>query len=295
MTMEQPLLSIKDFSHRFVVDRTLSIDAVSHLSLEVRQGEIYGLVGESGCGKSTLARAVMGLYPVRSGSICFKGLNIADRSIFRRHREDIQKGMQMIFQDSAAALNPCMRVEDIVAEPLDIRRMLPDKKERHRKIARLLEKLGLDASMGEQRPGELSGGQRQRVAIARAVVAGPELVVADEPVASLDVSMQAQIVTFFQHLRDEYGVSFLFISHDLAMVHYMCDRVGVMYGGRLVEEAPAEELFSGPVHPYTRALLSAVPEADPVRDRSRVILEYDASTPTGNSFVEVSSGHYVLQ
>ncbi len=293
LSMALPILSVRDFSHRFVVDRTLSIDAVSHLSLEIEKGEIYGLVGESGCGKSTLARAVAGLYPVTSGEIWFRGLNIADKGVLRRHRDEIRQGMQIIFQDSAAALDPRMSVEELVAEPLEIRRLFGDRAGRRREAARLLDMVGLAASTSDKRPGELSGGQRQRVAVARAVAARPELVVADEPVASLDVSMQAQIVTLFQQLREENGFSFLFISHDLAMMRYVCDRIGVMYAGRLVEEAAAEELFSDPLHPYTQALLSAMPEADPVRDRARVVLSFE-DKGQGNVFSERRPGHKVL-
>lgn len=292
--MSLPLLELRDCCRNFVVDSSLTVEAVRHLSLSLYPGEIYGLVGESGCGKSTLARTVMGIYPVSSGEIFFQGLKISDRNVFRRHREQVQKDMQMIFQDSAAALNPCMSVEDIVAEPMEIRHVLPGGSERRRILADLLRRVGLDAVMLDRHPGELSGGQRQRVAIARAVAVRPKLVIADEPVASLDVSMQAQIVTLFQQLQREQGFSFLFISHDLAMVRYLCDRVGVMYAGCLVEEASADEIFARPQHAYTRALFSAMPEPDPHRERGRAVLACEPAVPCGGIMEEIAPGHRVL-
>ena len=292
--MSAPLLEIRDCCRNFVVDRSLTVEAVRHFSLTLRPGEIYGLVGESGCGKSTLARTIMGIYPVSSGEIWFRGLKISDRSVLRRHRCEVRRGMQMIFQDSSAALNPVMSVEEILAEPLEIWGLLPRGKERRDVLERLLHRVGMDASALCRQPAELSGGQRQRVAIARAVAVHPELVIADEPVASLDVSMQAQIVTLFQQLQQEQGFSFLYISHDLAMVRYLCDRVGVMRAGRLVEEAEADELFAHPCHAYTRVLLSAMPEPDPRYERARTILSCHEEE-LGTTFEEVSPGHRVLR
>ena len=292
--MPGPLLEIRDCCRNFVVDRSLTVEAVRHFSLTLRPGEIYGLVGESGCGKSTLARTIIGVYPVSSGEIWFQGLKISDRSVLRRHRREVRRGMQMIFQDSSAALNPVMSVEEILAEPLEVWGLLPRGKERREVLERLLHRVGMDASALCRQPAELSGGQRQRVAIARAVAVHPELVIADEPVASLDVSMQAQIVTLFQQIQQEQGFSFLYISHDLAMVRYLCDRVGVMRAGRLVEEAETDELFAHPCHAYTRVLLSAMPEPDPRYERARTILSYDEEE-LGTTFEEVSPGHRVLR
>ena len=292
--MSAPLLEIRDCCRTFVVDRTLTVEAVRHFSLTLRPGEIYGLVGESGCGKSTLARTIMGVYPVSSGEIWFRGLKISDSRVLRRHRREVRRGMQMIFQDSSAALNPVMSVEEILAEPLEIWGLLPRGKERRETLERLLHRVGMDASALFRQPAELSGGQRQRVAIARAVAVHPDLVIADEPVASLDVSMQAQIVTLFQQLQQEQGFSFLYISHDLAMVRYLCDRVGVMRSGRLVEEAEADELFAHPCHAYTRVLLSAMPEPDPRYERARTILSCHEDE-LGTTFEEVSPGHRVLR
>ena len=292
--MSAPLLEIRDCCRNFVVDRTLTVEAVRHFSLTLRPGEIYGLVGESGCGKSTLARTIMGVYPVSSGEIWFRGLKISDSRVLRRHRREVRRGMQMIFQDSSAALNPVMSVEEILAEPLEIWGLLPRGKERRDVLERLLHRVGMDASALCRQPAELSGGQRQRVAIARAVAVHPDLVIADEPVASLDVSMQAQIVTLFQQVQQEQGFSFLYISHDLAMVRYLCDRVGVMRSGRLVEEAEADELFAHPCHAYTRVLLSAMPEPDPRYERARTILSCDEEE-LGTTFEEVSPGHRVLR
>ena len=206
----------------------------------------------------------------------------------------MQQDMQIIFQDSAAALNPRMTVHDLVTEPWDIHHCLTHASERYERLCTLLQQVGLGRDVLLKRPGELSGGQRQRVAIARAIAMRPKLIIADEPVSSLDVSIQAQIVTLFQHLQHEHGFSFLFIAHDLAMVRYLCDRTGVMYAGRLVELAETEELFTHPQHAYTRALLSAMPEADPLREREKRFIEYDPQTPLGHRWTNISESHAVL-
>ena len=269
---------------------------VSHVDLDIADGERVGLIGSSGSGKSMIAKAMMGLLPAPaqvSGSIEMGGRRIvgatdADIADLRG------RYVGMVFQNPAAALNPVMSVEEILAEPLEIWGLLPRGKERRDVLERLLHRVGMDASALCRQPAELSGGQRQRVAIARAVAVHPDLVIADEPVASLDVSMQAQIVTLFQQVQQEQGFSFLYISHDLAMVRYLCDRVGVMRSGRLVEEAEADELFAHPCHAYTRVLLSAMPEPDPRYERARTILSCDEEE-LGTTFEEVSPGHRVLR
>lgn len=292
---DAPLLSLKNYSQHFRINKRLTVPAVTGVSFDLRRGEIFGLVGESGSGKSTIGRAVMGLHTPTEGDIWFKGHRVSDKREYRRHKRDIQRHMQIVFQDSAAALNPRMRVGDIIAEPLVIHHVHPDKAARNDHIDRLLGLVGLHASYKSKFPGEISGGQRQRVAIARAIAADPELIVADEPVASLDVSIQAQIIGLFRHLQKQHGFTFLFIAHDLALVRYLCDRVGVLYAGRLVETAPTEELFTRPLHPYTRCLLSAIPVPDPRHERNKRTLSYTpVPTDLEGEWWEAAPAHFVL-
>ena len=288
-------MSVRNYVQHFTVTRTLTVRAVNGISFDVRKGEIFGLVGESGCGKSTVARAIMGIHAPTAGEIYFKDFLLSEKHSYREHKKDIQRNMQVIFQDSAAALNPRMKIADSIAEPLVINRITPDRVRLRVEVEKLLGLVGLDTRYGNAFPGELSGGQRQRVAIARSIAVSPELIVADEPVASLDVSIQAQIISLFQHLQRQHHFSFLFIAHDLSMVRYLCDRVGVMYAGKLVELAPARELFAAPLHPYTRALLSAIPVPDPAYERSKTIIPYTRETADLNGeWREVSTGHFVL-
>lgn len=291
----QVILSVRNYKQHFPINRSLTVRAVNGISFDLRKGEIFGLVGESGCGKSTVARAVMGIYTPTEGDIFFKEYLISEKRSYRQHRKDIQRNMQVIFQDSAAALNPRMKVADIIAEPLVINRLYPDRAQRRAEVDKLLALVGLDVGYGNKFPGEISGGQRQRVAIARSIAVNPELIVADEPVASLDVSIQAQIVSLFQHLQREHQFTFLFIAHDLSMVRYLCDRVGVMYAGKLVELAPAKELFETPLHPYTRALISAIPVPDPLYERSKRIIPHTRETADlSGEWREVLPGHFLL-
>ena len=274
--MKNPaLLSVRNYKQHFPINKSLTVHAVNGISFDLRKGEIFGLVGESGCGKSTVARAIMGIYTPTEGEIYFKDFLISEKRSYREHKKDIQRNMQVIFQDSAAALNPRMKVADIIAEPLVINRVYPDKVRLRAEVDKLLTLVGLDTSYGNKFPAEISGGQRQRVAIARSIAVNPELIVADEPVASLDVSIQAQIVSLFQR--------------------YLCDRVGVMYEGRLVELAPAKELFGNPLHPYTRALLSAIPVPDPVYERSKKIIPYTHETADlSGEWREILPEHFLL-
>jgi peptide/nickel transport system ATP-binding protein len=270
---EETVIRVKDYVQHFRISRSFTVEAVRGVSFDLRRGEVFGLVGESGCGKSTVARAVMGLYAPTAGEIYFRDKLVSDRRSYRKNRREIQRGMQIIFQDSAAALNPRMTVEEIVSEPLVIARRYAKqayaKQALKDRVLELLTMVGLDRLHRTKYPAELSGGQRQRVAIARSIALEPDVIVADEPVASLDVSIQAQIVTLFQHLQKEHKFAFLFIAHDLSLVHFLCDRVGVMHAGRLVEVAPTDALFGAPQHPYTRALLSATPVPDPRTERRK--------------------------
>jgi len=252
------------------------------VSLTVRQGESLGLVGESGCGKSTLARCVLGLEPPTTGTVRFQGRELADWP-----EKDLRRQIQMIFQDPYSSLNPRMRVGSIVAEPLIIHG-IGTANEREEKTAHLLATVGLGAALADRYPHQLSGGQRQRVAVARALALNPALVVCDEPVSALDVSIQAQVLLLLQDLRERLGLTYLFISHDLAVVGQVCDRIAVMYLGKIIETAASAELIATPAHPYTRALLSAVPVPDPTHhsDRQHLIGELPSplSPPSGCPF-----------
>ena len=294
--MTDVLLDVQQLSHSFSLGNKVVIKAVDNLSFQVRKGEIFGLVGESGSGKSTVARCIMNVYRPSSGKIIYKGINVCDPKEFRENKKLLQASRQFIFQDSTSSLNERMTVAEIIAEPMRIHHIKPPRGTLRKEAEFQLYYVGLDKSCLDRYPSELSGGQRQRVAIARALSMEPELLVADEPIASLDVSIQAQIINLFRHLQAEHGFSILFIAHDLAAVRYLCDRIGVMYGGRMVETAPAEELFESPIHPYTQALLSAIPIPDPRRERARAVQEYqpDSIQLTGE-LMEVSPDHLVLR
>ena len=263
------LLDVRHLSHVFPLTRKTAVQAVSDVSFQIRRGEIFGLVGESGSGKSTVARCVMNMYKAHRGEILYKGIDVLNPKQFRENKRMLQSTRQLLFQDSNSSLNQRMKVCDIIAEPMRIQHIAPPRGTYRKEAEFQMKYVGLDAVYLDKYPSELSGGQRQRVAIARALAMEPELLVADEPIASLDVSIQAQIVNLFRHLQREHGFSFLFIAHDLAMVEFLCDRVGVMCRGKLVETAPVKELFADPKHPYTKKLLAAIPVPDPIQERKR--------------------------
>lgn len=263
------LLDVRHLSVSFPLTKKESIRAVDDVSFQIYKGEIFGLVGESGSGKSTVARCIMNLHQPQSGGIWYQGIKSSDQKEFQKHRRRLQKTRQMIFQDSNASLNQRMNVCDLITEPMKIHKIKPKRGSLRAEAAFQIKYVGLDESHLDADPSALSGGQRQRVAIARALVMEPALLVADEPISSLDVSMQAQIVNLLKHLQKERGCSFLFIAHDLAMAEFLCDRIGVMYKGRLAECAPAAELFANPLHPYTKALLAAIPVPDPKQERAK--------------------------
>ena len=263
------LLDVQQLSHSFKLNKNITIKAVDDISFQIRKGEIFGLVGESGSGKSTAARCIMNVYRPESGKVIYKGINTCDPIEFRKNKRLLQTSRQFIFQDSTSSLNGRMKVADIIAEPMQIHHINPKRGTLRSEAEFQLYYVGLDKSYLDKYPYELSGGMRQRVAIARALSMEPELLVADEPIAALDVSIQAQIINLFKHLQKEHGFSILFIAHDLAVVKYLCDRVGVMYRGSLVEVAETKELFENPKHPYTKALLSAIPIPDPRIERAR--------------------------
>jgi peptide/nickel transport system ATP-binding protein len=252
------------------------VRAVDGVSFGIYRGETLGLVGESGCGKSTVGRCLLRLIEPTSGEITFEARNVL--SLGKRELRELRREMQIVFQDPYASLNPRMRVGDIVGEPLVIHGV-GKKRERRERVAELLRKVGLDANYMKRYPHEFSGGQRQRIGVARTLALNPKLIVADEPVSALDVSVQAQVVNLLQDLQTELGLTYLFISHGLAVVEHISTRVAVMYLGRIVEVASAAELYSLPLHPYTKALLSAIPVPDPQRKRERIVLQGDVPTP----------------
>lgn len=292
--MAEILLDVQHLSKHFKIGKNAVVKAVDDLSFQIRRGEIFGLVGESGCGKSTVAKCVMNVYKPTAGRILYRGIATCDPEEFRKNRTYLQASRQLIFQDSASSLNGRLKVADIIAEPMQIHHVKPPRGSFRKEAQFQLHYVGMDPSYLDKYPAELSGGMRQRVAIARALSMEPELLVADEPIASLDVSIQAQIINLFKHLQAEHGFSILFIAHDLAVVRYLCDRVGVMYGGRLVEAAPVDALFHTPAHPYTRALLSAIPIPDPKRERARELQEFAMeSMDMEGELVEISADHFV--
>ena len=288
------LIDVKHLTHLFQLTKKMKVRAVDDISFQIRKGEIFGLVGESGSGKSTVARCLMDIYQPTNGEIWYHDVNVCNKKEARKNKKMLQTRRQMIFQDSASSLNQKMKVADIIAEPMKIQHVTPKRGSFRKEAAFQMEYVGLDESFLDRYPSELSGGQRQRVAIARSLSMEPEFLVADEPIASLDVSIQAQIVNLFRHLQQEHGFTFLFIAHDLAMVEYLCDRVGVMYHGKLVELADAEELFANPVHPYTQTLLSAIPVPDPIRERKRVLRTFDGEGLENSEWTEITPGHFAL-
>ena len=260
------LLDVQHLTHIFPLTKKETLRAVDDVSFQIRKGEIFGLIGESGSGKSTVARCIMNVYRPTGGRILYQGIDVCNPKMFRANRKMLQSCRQMIFQDSDASLNQCKKVCDILAEPMKLQHVKPPRGSYRAEAAFWLKRVGLEAGYLDQYPASLSGGQRQRVAIARALSMEPALLAADEPVASLDVSMQAQILNLFKHLQREHGFSFLLIAHDLSLVRFLCDRVGVMHKGRLLETAPVEEIFQHPKHPYTKRLVASIQIPDFLED-----------------------------
>jgi oligopeptide transport system ATP-binding protein len=280
------LLSVRDLKKHFpissgiVIQRQVgAVKAVDGVSFDLFRGETLGIVGESGCGKSTTGRTVLQLYKPTSGTVTFEGQELT--TMKPGDLRAMRRRMQMIFQDPFASLNPRMSVGNIISEPLRIHNVISDKDELQTYVENLMQRVGLNPAFINRYPHEFSGGQRQRVGIARALALKPSLIVADEPISALDVSIQAQVVNLLEELQDEFNLTYLFIAHDLSMVRHICDRVAVMYLGKIVEIGSTDEVYERPLHPYTQALLSAVPVPDPVveRQRQRVILTGDVPSP----------------
>lgn len=277
----EPLIQVKGLKKAFEIKKGFLgqkkyLRAVDGINFEIRKGETFSLVGESGCGKSTTGRLVTRLLQPTEGEVWFQGNNIS--KLPEAQMRPLRKHMQMVFQDPYASLNPRMKVKDLVAEPILIHTKLTPG-ERDKLAHELLETVGLNSMHAERFPHEFSGGQRQRIGIARALSVRPSLIVADEPVSALDVSIQSQVINLLQDLQEEYGLTYLFISHDLSVVEHISDRIGVMYLGALVETADKDTLYDNPLHPYTKALLSSVPVPDPALKKERIILKGDLPSP----------------
>lgn len=296
--MSDVLLEVKNLKQYFNQGKPSEVRAIDDISFSINRGETFGLVGESGCGKSTTGRTIIRLYDATDGEVLFNGVNVQDKKS-KAGNKDFNRKMQMIFQDPYASLNPRMKVMDIIAEGIDVHGLAKSKKERKNMVIDLLETVGLNREHAERYPHEFSGGQRQRIGIARALAVDPEFIIADEPISALDVSIQAQVVNLLRELQEERGLTYLFIAHDLSMVKYISDRIGVMYFGKLVEMASADELYRNPMHSYTKSLLSAIPLPDPIYERSRVRTPYNPKDhnygPDDHvEFREIAPEHFVL-
>ena len=293
--MTQALIEVRNLKQYYHQDHTV-VKAVDDVSFTVQAGETFGLVGESGSGKSTIGRAIVNLYQPTDGQILYQGKALSDLS--KGERLDYNKDVQMIFQDPYASLNPRMKVQDIVAEGMEVHGLVASKSERDAKVAELLTSVGLSPEHALRYPHEFSGGQRQRIGIARALAVEPKFIVCDEPISALDVSIQAQIINLLQGLQEERGLTYLFIAHNLAMVKYFSDRIGMMYRGRMVELATAEALYEQPLHPYTQSLLSAIPLPDPDQDRQRQRIVYQpsqAELEAPHDWVQAQEQHWVMK
>ena len=295
MTQERKkLVELKNVSLTFNKGKSNEVKAIDDVSFDIYEGEIFGLVGESGSGKTTIGRSVLKLSDIDSGTITFSGNEIS--SLKGKDLHDFRKTAQMIFQDPQASLNGRMKIRDIIAEGIDIHKLAKSKEEREAKVKELIDLVGLNEDHLSRYPHEFSGGQRQRIGIARALAVNPHFIVADEPISALDVSIQAQVVNLMQKLQHEQGLTYLFIAHDLSMVKYISDRIGVMHWGKLLEVGPADEIYHNPIHPYTKSLLSAIPEPDPETERKRQHLIYDSSIENdgeNRQMYEIRPGHFV--
>lgn len=294
---QEPILVVKNLKQHFKINRKFTVKAVDGVSFEIMPGQTYGLVGESGSGKSTTGRSIIRLYEPTDGEVIFNGKNISGK-LSADEVKLLRTKMQMIFQDPMACLNPRKKVIDIIAEGLDIHNICKNQEERNEKVYEILELVGLSKEHATRYPHQFSGGQRQRIGIARALIMNPDLIIADESISALDVSIQAQVVNLMKKIQQETNTAFLFIAHDLSMVKYISDHIGVLHLGHLVESGTTEEIFSNPIHPYTKSLLSAIPTPNPRVEKSRISLVYDYKT-SGIDYEKgeqqhIGGNHYVL-
>lgn len=297
MTKQEPILVVKDLKQHFKINRNFTVKAVDGISFEIHPGETYGLVGESGSGKSTTGRSIIRLYKPTSGSIIFNGKDISGK-MDKESLSNLRTNMQMIFQDPMACLNPRRKVLDIIAEGLDIHKAYKTVEERNEKVYQILELVGLSREHASRYPHQFSGGQRQRIGIARALIMNPSLIIADEAISALDVSIQAQVVNLMKKIQKKTNIAYLFIAHDLSMVKYISDRIGVLHLGHLVETGTSEEIFNHPLHPYTKSLLSAIPHPNPDVEKTRVSLTYNYEESgldyEAGTQHKITDTHYVL-
>ena len=297
MANSNPLLKVENLKQYFKITSKYTVKAVDDVSFEIFPGETYGLVGESGSGKSTIGRSIIRLYEPTAGKITFDGRTISGK-ISKDDRRFLRTNMQMIFQDPMACLNPRKKVGEIIGEGLDIHHLYNTHTEREEKIQHILAKVGLAPEHIDRYPHQFSGGQRQRVGIARALIMNPRLIIADECISALDVSIQAQVVNLMKDIQAETGCAYLFIAHDLSMVKYISSRIGVLHLGHLVESGTTEEIFAHPIHPYTQSLRSAIPRPNPVVEKNRSIITYNYAT-SGIDYTKgtrhlIEGTHYVL-
>lgn len=291
-----PLLTVDHLKQYFKVSGSFTVKAVEDVSFKIYPGETYGLVGESGSGKSTIGRSIIRLYDPTAGEIRFNGLDISGK-MSKSDSQTLRTQMQMIFQDPMASLNPRKKVEDIIGEGLDIHHKCKNKEERDEMVKAILAKVGLAPEHATRYPHQFSGGQRQRIGIARALIMNPKLIIADECISALDVSIQAQVVNLMKDIQQETGTAYLFIAHDLSMVKYISDRIGVLHLGHLLETGTTDEIFENPIHPYTKSLLSAIPTPNPIVEKTRAAESYDYATSgidyTLGTEHHVGGTHYV--
>lgn len=291
-----PLLTVDHLKQYFKVSGSFTVKAVEDVSFKIYPGETYGLVGESGSGKSTIGRSIIRLYDPTAGEIRFNGLDISGK-MSKADSQTLRTQMQMIFQDPMASLNPRKKVEDIIGEGLDIHHKCKNKEERDEMVKAILAKVGLAPEHATRYPHQFSGGQRQRIGIARALIMNPKLIIADECISALDVSIQAQVVNLMKDIQQETGTAYLFIAHDLSMVKYISDRIGVLHLGHLLETGTTDEIFDNPIHPYTKSLLSAIPTPNPIVEKTRSAESYDYATSgidyTLGTEHHVGGTHYV--
>lgn len=291
-----PLLTVDHLKQYFKVSGSFTVKAVEDVSFKIYPGETYGLVGESGSGKSAIGRSIIRLYDPTAGEIRFNGLDISGK-MSKADSQTLRTQMQMIFQDPMASLNPRKKVEDIIGEGLDIHHKCKNKEERDEMVKAILAKVGLAPEHATRYPHQFSGGQRQRIGIARALIMNPKLIIADECISALDVSIQAQVVNLMKDIQQETGTAYLFIAHDLSMVKYISDRIGVLHLGHLLETGTTDEIFENPIHPYTKSLLSAIPTPNPIVEKTRSAESYDYATSgidyTLGTEHHVGGTHYV--